>query len=122
MSRFVAKLQVLVALIAAVIVPGQAMGAEVTFDVPDAVDVQTEDVAYACGNTVVSAKYVNAGSTSLALLSLNGQFVVASNVLSGSGAKYAGRQYIWWTKGDDASLYDLMKGEDAALVSCTKRP
>ena len=35
------------------------------------------------------------------------------NVLSASGARYAGRQYTWWTKGNSADFYDLTKGEDA---------
>src|SRR3954452_23300043 len=90
---------------------GPALAAEVKFDVPDAKDVQSEKAVYACGKKTVKAQYINAGSTSLALLNLGNEFVVASNVLSGSGARYAGGQYIWWTKGDHADLYDLMKGE-----------
>jgi membrane-bound inhibitor of C-type lysozyme len=99
-----------------------ALAAKITFEVPNVGEVQTTKAIYSCGNKQVSATYINAGSTSLVLLKLGNEFVVASNVLSGSGARYAGRQYVWWTKGDHADLYDLMKGEDAAPVSCTVKP
>ena len=99
-------------------VQAAALAANITFEVPNAGEVQTTKAAYSCGNKQVSATYINAGSTSLVLLKLGNEFVVASNVLSGSGARYAGRQYVWWTKGDHADLYDLMKGEDAAPIGC----
>jgi membrane-bound inhibitor of C-type lysozyme len=95
-----------------------ALAAKITFEVPNVGEVQTTKAVYSCGNKQVSATYINAGSTSLVLLKLGNEFVVASNVLSGSGARYAGRQYVWWTKGDHADLYDLMKGEDAAPIGC----
>jgi membrane-bound inhibitor of C-type lysozyme len=98
------------------------LAAEITFEVPDASEVQRQKAVYSCGEKQVAAEYINAGSTSLALLKFDNEFVVACNVLSGSGARYAGRQYVWWTKGDHADLYDLMKGEDAAPVSCTVKP
>ncbi len=64
-------------------------------------------------------RYVNAGDNSLAVLTLGDRTVVAVTVLSASGAKYAGQNYVWWTKGDNADLYDLTKGEDApAVMSC----
>ncbi|URK88916.1 MliC family protein [Rhizobium sp. RCAM05350] len=53
-------------------------------------------------------------------LTIGNEFVIASNVLSGSGAKYAGGQYVWWTKGDEANLIDAMKGEDDAGIACSK--
>ena len=101
-----------------IIAPAAALGAEIKFEVPDAREVHTVKAAYACGEKRVTAEYINAGSTSLVLLNFDGLFVVASNVLSGSGARYAGRQYIWWTKGDHADLYDMTKGEDAPPISC----
>ena len=65
--------------------------------------------------------YINAGPVSLAVFVRNGELVVASNVLSGSGARYAGGKYIWWTKGADGSLYDLTQGEDAdPVLECSE--
>ncbi len=55
--------------------------------------------SYKCGAKDLSVTYYNAGDISLAKLELEDETVVASNVISGSGAKYAGSVYIWWTKG-----------------------
>lgn len=43
-----------------------------------------------------SVEYLNGAGNSLAVLPVNGQSLVFANVLSGSGARYAARQYIWW--------------------------
>jgi heat shock protein HslJ len=85
------------------------------------VAVARETVSYLCdGDLRLAAEYINAGSTSLAVLSIGEETVVAANVLAASGAKYAGGQYEWWTKGDEATLYDLTKGENAPGVTCRK--
>ena len=50
------------------------------------------------------------------------QTVVAANVISGSGAKYAGGIYIWWTKGETADLYNLMDDpEQEKPISCVEQ-
>lgn len=98
---------------------GAAMASTVTLELPGDAAVERNAVTYKCGDQTVKAEYINAGSTSLAVLALADETVVTVNVLSGSGARYAGQQYVWWTKGDTADLYDLMKGEDApAVLSC----
>lgn len=76
---------------------------EVMIDFPDA-QVEDRTVAYACGPTRLDVRYVNAGDVSLAIFDWNGARVVASAVVSGSGARYAGGQYVWWSKGTDATL------------------
>lgn len=96
-----------------------AMASTVTLELPGDAKVERSTVGYKCGDQAVKAEYVNAGDNSLAVLTLGDQTVVAVTVLSGSGAKYAGQNYVWWTKGDNADLYDLTKGEDApAVFSC----
>lgn len=89
-----------------------------TIDLPGAAERQT--VAYGCdGDRKVIAEYVNAGANSLAIVKLGDETVLMVNVLSASGARYAGQQYVWWTKGNSADFYDLIKGEDApAEFSC----
>lgn len=89
-----------------------------TIDLPGAAERQT--VAYSCdGDRTVTAEYVNAGANSLAIVKLGDDTVLMVNVLSASGARYAGQQYVWWTKGNSADFYDLTKGEDApAEFSC----
>ncbi len=74
--------------------------------------------SYDCGGRPVEAEYVNAGDVHLALLSIDGQFVVASQVLAASGARYSGGQYVWWRKGDEADLIDFRNGGLDAPVRC----
>ncbi|MBZ7923455.1 META domain-containing protein [Ensifer sp. 2YAB10] len=93
-------------------------GADVTFRVPGAGAVDRQSMRYDCGGKPVEAEYINAGPVSLVTFTIDGTFVVASNVISGSGAKYAGGQYIWWTKGDEATLFDATKGEGDQGIAC----
>lgn len=95
----------------------QSRSAAITIDVPHALRVDRSRLTYDCAGMPVEVEYLNAGGTSLATLSLGGEFIVAANVIAASGARYAGERLIWWTKGDKADLYDLTKSEDTP-VSC----
>ncbi|MEI2299290.1 META domain-containing protein [Ensifer sp. MJa1] len=95
-----------------------AADAEVTILVPGAGTVDRQSVRYDCGGKAVEAEYINAGPVSLVTFTIDGTFVVASNVISGSGAKFAGGQYIWWTKGDTATLFDATKSEQDQGIAC----
>lgn len=98
---------------------GVASASTVTLELPGDAPVERNAVTYKCGDQSMKAEYINTAGNSLAVLGLADETIVTVNVLSGSGAKYAGQQYVWWTKGDTADLYDLMKGEDApAVLSC----
>ena len=89
-----------------------------TIDLPAPAERKT--ISYACsGDRKVTAEYINAGSNALAIVTVGSETLLMANVLSASGARYAGQQYVWWTKGDAADFYDLTKGEDAPPVfSC----
>lgn len=96
-----------------------ASAASLEIPLPEGVEAETVEASYACGDRTINVSYINAGDISLALLEFEDKTVVASNVVSASGARYSGGQYIWWTKGDSADLYDLMEGgEDAPAISC----
>jgi membrane-bound inhibitor of C-type lysozyme len=41
-------------------------------------------------------EYVNGGGNSLAILPVHGKSLIFANVSSGSGARYAASDYIWW--------------------------
>ncbi|MDW6025495.1 MliC family protein [Mesorhizobium sp. BAC0120] len=99
-----------------------AFATTVTLDLPGSGAPETHLVAYECGGEVIAATYINAGRNGLAVLKIGDATVVFSNVLSGSGARYAGQQYIWWTKGEQADLYDLTKGESAPPLHCKAGP
>lgn len=99
-----------------------AFGNEIIIPVSPGVAVETVELRYDCEGRIVPVTYINAGGISLAIIEIGGDTVVASNVISGSGAKYAGAQYIWWEKADNADLYDLMQaGEDLPVASCAVR-
>ena len=87
--------------------------AEITIPLPLDTAVDRNLIDYDCGDLSINVEYINAGPVSLAVFAYEGEPVVASNVLAASGARYAGGRFIWWTKGADATLYDLTLGEDA---------
>ena len=47
-----------------------------------------------------SVEYLNGAGNSLAVVPVGGDSVIFANVVSGSGARYAAGQYIWWDAGD----------------------
>lgn len=93
-------------------------GTDVTIRVPGADAVDRQSVRYDCGGKAIEAEYINAGPVSLVTFTIDGTFVVASNVIAASGAKYAGGQYVWWTKGEEATLYDATKGDEDRGTAC----
>ncbi|WP_254692781.1 META domain-containing protein [Shinella daejeonensis] len=83
--------------------------------------VSRSTVVYQCGDDQrISAEYINVDEASLAVLTIAEETVITVNVVSASGARYVGGRYEWWTKGDEATLDDLMKEENAPVVSCRK--
>lgn len=43
-----------------------------------------------------SVEYLNGAGNSLAILPVSGTSLIFANIFSGSGARYAAKQYIWW--------------------------
>jgi membrane-bound inhibitor of C-type lysozyme len=43
-----------------------------------------------------SVEYINGAGNSVAVLPIHGSSLIFANVSSGSGARYAASQYIWW--------------------------
>lgn len=84
----------------------------------------TRSVDYKCENgRKFTVQYLNKGDNSLAVVPVSdNSTLVFSNVISASGAKYAAGQYIWWTKGEEATLYgDWKGGEPTDGVACKER-
>jgi membrane-bound inhibitor of C-type lysozyme len=48
---------------------------------------------------VFSVEYLNGAGNSLAIVPVGGHSLIFANVMSGSGARYAALQYIWWDAG-----------------------
>ncbi|GLK70541.1 MliC family protein [Ancylobacter dichloromethanicus] len=100
------------------VAPVAARAGEMVIPLPSGSEAETIQARYDCGAFgTLEAHYFNAPPVALASLSFKGEFVVASNVIAASGARYAGGKYIWWTKGGGADLYDVTLGEDAAPVA-----
>ncbi|WP_142779425.1 MliC family protein [Agrobacterium sp. T29] len=85
-----------------------AMAEELVIPLPNGTTVEKVETVYQCAADKVEAVYFNAGEISLVRLGLKDGVTVAANVISGSGAKYQGGIYVWWSKGEEADLYDLM--------------
>lgn len=78
-------------------------------------------VAYDCGpEGLRKVTYVNAAADALAILDVDGSKRIFVSVISGSGARYASGRYVWWTKGPEASLYDVTHGPDAGPVAACR--
>lgn len=75
-------------------------------------------VDYECeGLEPFRVEYINAAPNFLAIVPVNDETLIFSAVLSASGARYAAANWVWWTSGPEASLYDLTQGEDAEPVA-----
>jgi membrane-bound inhibitor of C-type lysozyme len=86
-------------------------------------DFDRKTVSYGCqgDQDSLAVDYLNAAPNYLALIPLDGSTLVFNTVLSGSGAKYVAGKYVWWTKGSDASLYDLTEGDKAKpILTCSE--
>lgn len=110
--------------ILAVIAPAKAAEVAITLSIPvsDSTTVNSNVMAYNCtDDRAVTTTYINAAEVSLAVLDMDGATVVASNVVAASGARYAGGRYVWWTRGEEADLFDLMSegGDNEPIAHCT---
>lgn len=82
-------------------------------------------MTYVCERGVeIPAVYVNhPGEPGIAVIHVEGRMINLVTEMSASGARYGwpsdGSNYIWWTKGDTATLYwkDGATGEETPLLS-----
>jgi len=98
--------------------PPPAVSSALTITLGATGDFERKTVQYGCtgDQESISVDYINAPPNYLALLPLDGATLVFNTVLAASGAKYAAGKYVWWNKGNTASLYDLTQGENAKPV------
>lgn len=96
-----------------------ASAAALELDLPG--EAQRIRASYACeGGKELDVEFINVGENSLAVMNWEGRMVVLANVLSGSGARYAGGQYELWDKGGNATLTDLMGGNTNG-ITCSRK-
>lgn len=111
------------AALAALALATPATAADVTLML-DAPKAEAVSVLYRCegSSAAMTVEYINAGEDSLAMVPVEGGRRVMVSVLAGSGARYAGGAFVWWTKGREGSLFDLRNGEDAdPVATCTEQ-
>lgn len=91
---------------------------QMVFTLPDG--AQHDVVTYQCDgqDEPWTVSYINAHPNFLALVPVEGETRVFVNVISGSGARYASGEYIWWSRGNDASFYNEMSDTDEPLFEC----
>ncbi|KEG21301.1 MliC family protein [Bartonella bacilliformis] len=81
-------------------------------EVPEDPNPTKTTVMYQCDTETdkekIAATYLNASMISLVDFTWKGQRVIGANVIAASGVKFAGAQYIWWIKKDQAILYNLI--------------
>lgn len=80
-----------------------------------------KDLLDKLGQPTVSVTYLNAGAVSLAVLKVEGQTQVFSNVIAASGARYTANRFEWWDKGDTA-FFAAVGEESAPRLTCQSIP
>ena len=78
---------------------------------------------YTCDRGVeVPATYVNGADQSLAIIHVEGNQITLVNEPAASGARYGwpsdGSTYVWWTKGDEATLDWKTPEGETVLLTC----
>ncbi|MBB5073711.1 membrane-bound inhibitor of C-type lysozyme [Bartonella callosciuri] len=88
-----------------------ALAGSLSFEVPDNPEPTTKIITYQCDTGIskerVEATYLKADNISLVDFKWQGDRVIAANVISSTGTKYAGANYIWWETNNEITLYDL---------------
>ncbi|MHA6689992.1 MliC family protein [Devosia sp. A449] len=114
------------AIIATLLAPGAAQAVEtsVTINLATQSDFERRVMHYDCAAAEpLTVTYINAAPNFLALVPIveEPEELVFTAVIAASGVRYAAGQWVWWTKGADASLYDMTLGEDAqAVLTCSE--
>lgn len=82
-----------------------AASADLTVQLPGETAVSHHRVHYRCDaggsklglpSGAFAVDYINGGGNSLAVVPISGKPLIFVTVLSGSGARYAAQQFIWW--------------------------
>lgn len=118
MQRFILAITTLSALIAT---PAAAIETRLQLVIELPGDAQRQLVKYKCdqASDLVEVEYLNASPNFLAITEVDGEKLIFARTLSGSGVRYTSGQYIWWTKGAEANLFDQTLGPDASpIVTC----
>lgn len=81
---------------------------------------------YTCDRGVeIPATYVNGPDLSLVVIHVEGSQITLLNEPAASGARYGwpsdGSNYVWWTKGEEATLNWKSPDGEAPLLTCKQQ-
>lgn len=116
----------LTALITTALVTSPALAVDTTIQIElgASSDFDRRVMVYDCAaEAPVTVTYINAAPNFLAVLPVPDEAEprLFAAVIAGSGVRYASGQWVWWTRGADASLYDVTLGEDAEpVLTCSE--
>jgi membrane-bound inhibitor of C-type lysozyme len=79
--------------------------------------------SYSCDRGVeVPSTYVNTAEGSLSVINVDGRQITLVAEPAASGVRYGwpsdGSNYVWWTKGDAATLYWKTPDGETLLLTC----
>lgn len=105
------------------------MGALImAFASPALAEMQMQTARYICDRGVeVPATYFNTSDGAAAVINVEGRQISLYDEPSASGARYGwpsdGSNYVWWTKGNTATLYwkDETGAETPVLSGCKEK-
>ena len=88
-------------------------------------ETQVLTLQYSCdGGVVVPATYVNAFDQQVAVIHVDASQITLFAEVAASGARYGwpsdGANYVWWTKGAEATLYWKEGGTETPLMTCSE--
>ncbi|KQX40037.1 hypothetical protein ASD04_05165 [Devosia sp. Root436] len=87
-------------------------------------DFERRTMVYDCATgEPVTVTYINAAPNFLALVPIaeEPEPLVFVSLIAASGVRYASGQWIWWSKGAEANLYDTTLGDDTApVLTCSE--
>jgi membrane-bound inhibitor of C-type lysozyme len=93
---------------------GLAVAGDLTIHLNGSQPISRNEVKYQCDaqgvkmglpGGVFSVEYINGAGNSLAVVPVGGNSLIFANVISGSGARYAARQFIWWDAGGRGTTF-----------------
>lgn len=103
--------------------PPPVVSSSVHIDLGTTGDFDRKAMNYGCKGREqpLVVTYINAAPNFLALVPVEDGTLLFTTVLAASGAKYASGKYVWWSKGPDASLYDLTQGDGSKpILTCSE--
>lgn len=101
--------------------PASVFAAGLSFVLELPGDAEQTIARYECSgeSELRTVTYVNAAPNFLAIMDIEGETHIMASVIAGSGVRYVSGQYVWHTKGPEATLGNELDGPDAdPLTTC----